>query len=91
MANFNMISALPDQSLKGGIELLNRYQWNISIEERNSEWVVSAGDKLLLKVRSKAEVDTFIYGMALVLALLPPEIAHALERFARDATSQDNV
>ena len=87
MTHFNMISALPEGSLQGGIQLKNHYQWNITIEERNGRWVVFAGDKLLLEVGGRTEVDTFIYGMALMLALMPPHIAGSLERFVREATS----
>jgi hypothetical protein len=81
------MSALPSSSLEGGIDLLNRFQWNMAVEQHGSEWRVYGGHKILIRSDSRETVDAFIYGMALVHALLPENFATKLEAFAKDAAS----
>jgi len=87
MPDFNMLSDLPRGTLEGGISLLNKYAWNISIQDRGEKWLVFGGHKLLFSATSKAEVDSFLYGMSLVVSLLPPKVSQALEEFVRESTS----
>lgn len=80
-----MSSALPSRSLEGGVDLLNRFQWNMQIEQHGKEWTVSAGHKILMRSDSRETVDAFVYGLALAHALLPEPFSKKLEAFLRDA------
>jgi hypothetical protein len=86
MPKYNWISELPEQDLNGGIQLLNKYGWNLSVEQRDGQWAVFGGDQLLLSASSKPEADSFLYGMALVLATLPTHVAQSLEWWVQDST-----
>ncbi len=86
MLELSMLSALPSRSLERGVDLLNRFQWNIQIEQQGKEWTVSAGHKLLIRSDSREPVDAFVYGLALAHALMPEPFATKLETFLKDAT-----
>jgi hypothetical protein len=65
-------------SLEQGIELINRFYWNIEIQELDQEWVVKGGELVLLRAENKDSVDAFLYGMALAYSVFPEEF---IERF----------
>ena len=75
MQSYDWIDHLPEESLDGGLKMLNEIYWNISIEhQENGHWRVWAGDQSLLLTDSRDAVDTFIYGMALSWTVIPEHI-----------------
>ncbi len=62
---------LPDQTLEGGLSLLNELKWNLEIKQVGKFWHVTAGHKALLKTSSRDAVDSFLYGMALAYSVVP--------------------
>ena len=61
-------------TLEDGINLIDEFFWNITVENHNGEWFVKGGEKVLLHTDSKDTVDSFIYGMALAYTVLPEEL-----------------
>jgi hypothetical protein len=83
MQEMCFIHQLPDKSLEGGIKLLDSLWWHISCQEIEGVWRVCAGEQILLKTTSEEAALSFIYGLALAHALLPPEILENLRQTIR--------
>lgn len=58
-------------SIEAGIEKINQFYWNISIEKVDDSWIVLGGEKILLVAETREEVDCFLYGMGLAYSIMP--------------------
>jgi len=85
MQDLSWSSALPSGSLDEGVKLLKSLHWNISVEQHNGTWIVSAGEKILLKTSSKDSVEAFLYGLALAHSTLPKHILRQLQHLMDNA------
>jgi hypothetical protein len=65
---------LPNESIDGGKQLLERLRWNITINQTGEAWTVHAGHQLLLKTTSAEAVEALVYGMALSYSVIPDRI-----------------
>jgi len=70
----------PEGNLEGGIQLANRLDWGITVKMAGDGFVVSSGDKPILRVDHKDALQSFIYGLGLAYAILPEEVFISLEK-----------
>lgn len=77
-------SLFPGGSLKGGIQLANRLDWGLSIQNTADHWVISSGDQVLLRTESREALEAFVYGLGLAYAVLPENIFSELETALND-------
>jgi len=66
------------------IEVLNGYAWNITYDAENDSKTVYAGDRILIRTKTRAETEVFLFGMALALSVLPESIQDSIKRFVED-------
>ena len=78
------LKRIPGKNFNGAVSFLNSLDWNISIVESDDLRKVFAGDRLLLSSSNEREVEAFIFGMALGLAVLPEEILDRVREMTRD-------
>ncbi len=69
----------PGGTLEGGIELVNRLDWGLTVQMAGLEYVVSSGDQPILRTESNDALQAFIYGLGLAYAILPEEMFLSLE------------
>lgn len=67
-------------SFEEGIELINRYPWNLRVEQKEIEWLVWAGDQIILRTDSRDSLDAFLYGMALASSIMPNSLIEQLNK-----------
>lgn len=75
---------IPGKDIQGAISFLNSLDWNISFSETAGQRKVFGGDRLLFSSEHEKEVEAFIFGMALGLAVLPDEILDRIREIIRD-------
>lgn len=78
MQELTVIDHLPNKSLEGGIELLKSLWLYISCRQIGAHWIVSGGDRVLLKTDSPDAAEAFIYGLALAYSWMGPELQEQL-------------
>jgi hypothetical protein len=88
MLDMKMISLLPSASLEGGLGLLNKLKWNISVRKEDDVWLVFGGEKCLLKSSSKESAEAFVYGLSLAYGTLPDDILDQVQRHAQGAAGE---
>jgi hypothetical protein len=86
MQQLTWLDELPDQTLEGGVSLLNELKWSLDIKQIDNFWHVSAGHRGLLKTSSRESVDAFLYGVALAYSVIPRQILDQIRSFATQAT-----
>lgn len=86
MQQLKWLDRLPDQTLEGGVSLLNDLKCNLDIKQIENTWHVGAGHKGLLETSSREAVDAFLYGMALAYSVLPEPIFEQFRKYASEAT-----
>jgi len=58
-------------SIESGVELVNKFYWNLTIAKSEKKWYVLAGDQTIFVGDSQELADAFIYGMALAYSVIP--------------------
>jgi len=86
MQQLQWARALPEQTLEGGLRLLQELQWNLAVTESEGVWSVSGGHRSLLKTSSRESVDAFLYGLALAYSVMPQAILNQLRAWVEKAT-----
>ena len=82
-----MKSHLPGGTLESGLDRVNALFWAISVETRDSVHVVYSGEKPIFSADSKEAVETFLYGLTLVYAVIPDEAFEILLARVQDIIS----
>ena len=80
------LGPIPEQTLEGGIKLLQELKWNLVMNEEEKVWMLRAGHVGLLRTSSRESADAFLYGMALGYSVMPKEILDQLRAWAIHAT-----
>jgi hypothetical protein len=70
--------------LEVAAEVLNRFYWNVSVDEVDGEFVLRGGELAIASFESIDELTVFATGMALALSLLPPDAVEAIDQFAKE-------
>jgi hypothetical protein len=65
---------VPGDSMEESIEFLNSLSWNISLGQHDGLWLAFAGERLLVEANTEHELEAFILGMTIALAVLPGSI-----------------
>ena len=86
MQELKWLEELPEQSLDGGIKLLNELGWNIQVREMDGFWVVNAGHIVILKTSSRDSIEALLYGMAISFSTLPKLALEEVRRFVKEST-----
>ncbi len=76
------------ESLEQGIELLDEFQWFITIEsnDEKTRWAVYGGETHLLSTDSREVVDAFLFGMGLAHAHIPEPYSSEYRKEAKSWT-----
>ena len=82
--NSEWLKRIPGENYQGAVSFLNSLDWNISFYEVDDQRKVFSGDRLLFSSEHEKEVEAFIFGMALGLAVLPDEILDRIREIIRD-------
>lgn len=75
---------VPNNNLEGAVQFLNELSWNLSWHEKNSNWTLYGGDQSIISFDSKDELEAFILGMAIGLAVLPNEIIQQIKKLVEE-------
>ncbi len=75
---------IPGKDMQGAISFLNGLGWNISFSESAGQRKVFGGDRLLFSTEYEKEVESFIFGMALGLAVLPDKVIDEIRKIAEE-------
>jgi hypothetical protein len=62
---------VPGDSMEESIEFLNSLSWNISLGQHDGLWQAFSGERLLVEANTEHELEAFILGMTIALAVLP--------------------
>jgi hypothetical protein len=68
------------QGMVGSIDFLNQLCWNLTIQHNPERWRLYAGDQVLFEAFSEVELESFIQGMAIALAVLPEKIINEIKK-----------
>ncbi len=71
-------------TLEGCIEFLNDLSWNISLVKGNQQWKAFAGDRLLVATNTQEELQAFLLGMTIGLAVLPDSILSEIKKLVAE-------
>jgi hypothetical protein len=69
-----LIDLIPGNDFLGAVSYLNDLGWNLTILKQDDNWLLISGDKLLLTSDTEEELKSFVFGMAIGLAVLPESI-----------------
>ena len=72
--SFEHLSSLPEAT-----KVLDRFYWNLSVEQKDGEIWLRGGEVLIGRFASMGELETFTAGMALALSVLPEEVATLID------------
>lgn len=75
---------VPNDNWQGAVDFLNHLSWNLSWQEVEGEWRLRGGDQLLFKGENKAEMESFLCGMAISLAVLPDKVLKQVRQIASE-------
>ncbi len=75
---------LPSNDVRGAAELLNEYGWHLSWKVVEGRWHLWGGDQLLFVGATQAELEAFLYGMAISLVVLPDELLEEIKQLAEE-------
>ena len=90
MQELRWMDHLPEESLEGGIKLLNRLRWFIRIgQSHDGNWVVAAGHCVIFKADSREAVDAFLYGMSLSYAVMKQELLDQVRTYMLESSGLD--
>lgn len=67
--------------LEVATKVLNRFYWNLSVEQLEGEVRLRGGELLIGRFGSVEEMEVFTAGMALALAVLPEEAVAVIDQW----------
>jgi hypothetical protein len=76
-------------SIENGVQLVNRFLWNITVGQRDQLWLVAAGDSVIFVADNRPAVDAFLYGMALAYSVLPDHLIDTFRQEMREELGED--
>ena len=71
MFESDWLNYVPSGTLEEGIEFLNSLSWNIRWMQDGGQWKAFSGERLLVATNTRHELEAFILGMTIALAVLP--------------------
>ncbi len=74
MFESDWLKYVPGGTLEESIEFLNSLSWHISWGQYGGQWQAFSGERLLVSTHTKQELEAFILGMTIALAVLPGPI-----------------
>ena len=75
---------VPGKSIDECIQFLNDLSWNIILEVEGNHEIAYAGDRLLVQTDTKRELEAFLFGMTISLAVLSDDILEDIKRLAAE-------
>ena len=75
---------IPSGNIGGAIEFLNTLSWDISLAQEDARWEAYSGERSLVAVKSAAELEAFLLGMTVGLAVLPVSILDEIKRLVAE-------
>jgi hypothetical protein len=78
------LKRIPGSNFDGAVSFLGSLGWNISFSRLENQIKVFGGDRLLYKSANEQEVEAFILGMALSLAVLPGDILGRIREIIKE-------
>jgi hypothetical protein len=69
---------------QAAVRILDSLAWNLSWKERNGRWRLWTGDQALFVGDTEGELQAFLCGMALGLAVLPESILDQIRQIASE-------
>jgi hypothetical protein len=82
--NPEWLRRIPGNDFNGAVSFLDSLGWNVSFIRSDNQRKVFTGDRLLYSSSNEQEVEAFILGMALGLAVLPGEILDRIREIIGD-------
>jgi hypothetical protein len=71
MFESDWLKYVPGGTLEESAEFLNSLAWNIAWTQDGGQWKAFSGERLLVAVNTERELEAFILGMTIALAVLP--------------------
>jgi hypothetical protein len=84
MVKSDWLRNVPGGTLEGGIGFLNSLSWFIECGKYGEQWRAYAGEGLLVEVNTKDELEAFIIGMTIGLAVLPDRILEDIRKLVAE-------
>lgn len=80
----DVLSKIPDGSLKGATEFLEKLHWFLYVKESEGRIVLFKGDRPMFETDSMDAVEAFVYGALVAYRSLPEHIFGQFEKRFRD-------
>lgn len=74
------LEIIPGEDFDGAVKFLSSLGWNISFSSSENEIKVFGVDQLLFSSSNEKEVESFIFGIALGLVVLPEEVLDLIRK-----------
>lgn len=71
---------VPDDTVFGAKAFLNTLDWNLNVYEKDGQWILVSGDQKVITASNEDEINSFILGMAMGLAILPDQILGLIKK-----------
>jgi hypothetical protein len=71
---------IPDNTVSGAISFLNTLDWNLNVYVKDGHWILLSGDQKVITAPNEDEMNSFILGMAMGLAILPDQILEVIRK-----------
>ena len=84
MFESDLLKYVPGGSIEESIEFLDSLYWNIQCRGDDKQWKALAGDRLLVATKTKRELEAFILGMTIALAVLPDSILDDIRKLGAE-------
>lgn len=75
---------IPEGSWLNAAKFLDSLSWNLSWRKEDGVWRLYAGDPLLFSAESERELEAFVLGMALGLAVLPENMLEHIRKLVAE-------
>ena len=75
---------VPNNNWKGAVDFLNNLCWHLSWQEAERQWGLWGGDQLLFIGDTRADMEAFLCGMTISLAVLPDEMLEQIRQIASE-------
>jgi hypothetical protein len=84
MFESDWVKYVPGGTLEESIKFLNSLSWNISWKQSGEQWKAWSGEGLLVATHTKRELEAFILGMTISLAVLPKSMLDDIRKLVAE-------
>ena len=84
MMETDWTKVIPGGTFEGSIEFLNSLSWDIRLDSQGGKWRALSGEHILAAASTKEELEAFILGMTIGLAVLPGSMLDEIRKLVAE-------